>query len=192
MFSRRTVPVLIGILFLSGMFLMGQDTWPPEVSDLLPDTGQGLCYNNTGEIDCPEPGEPFYGQDAQYDTGCSPSYTDNGDGTVTDNCTGLMWQQDDDDVLRNWELSLAYCENLIFADHSDWRLPNVRELRSILDYGQDEPTINLDYFADPGGADYSTSTTYLQNPALYRGVEFGAGLIHHYTKIHNSRARCVR
>ena len=58
----------------------------------VPDTGQTKCYNNTVEIPCPQPGEPFYGQDAQY--GPNPhSYTDLGNGIVRDNVTGLEWQQ---------------------------------------------------------------------------------------------------
>jgi len=56
------------------------------------DTGQNSCFDNTQTISCPEPDESFYGQDAQY-YGNQPSYQDNGDGTVTDLNTGLMWQQ---------------------------------------------------------------------------------------------------
>ncbi|MCK9192197.1 MAG: hypothetical protein M0P10_11735 [Sphaerochaetaceae bacterium] len=55
----------------------------------LVDTNQGLCFDNSQQIEAPEKGEAFYGQDAQY-TGNVPSYTDNGDGTVTDNVTGLI------------------------------------------------------------------------------------------------------
>jgi len=58
----------------------------------LPDTGIDKCYDNDSEITCPSPGQPFYGQDAQYD-GPQPTYRDNGDGTVADLNTGLMWQQ---------------------------------------------------------------------------------------------------
>jgi hypothetical protein len=61
----------------------------------LPDTGQNKCYDNTQEIPCPTSGEAFYGQDAQYQSP-QPAYTDNGDGTVTDVNTGLMWQKADD------------------------------------------------------------------------------------------------
>ena len=60
------------------------------------DTGQLGCYDDYGELlSCPSIGESFYGQDNQHD-GDQPSYTDNGDGTVTDNVTGLMWQQSPD------------------------------------------------------------------------------------------------
>ena len=57
----------------------------------LPDTGQTKCYNNTVEITCPQPGEEFYGQDAEYVK--ARSYTDLGNGIVRDNVTGLEWQQ---------------------------------------------------------------------------------------------------
>ena len=55
------------------------------------DTGQTTCYSDSGVIACSQNG-PFAGQDAQYE-GSQPSYVDNGDGTVTDLNTGLMWQQ---------------------------------------------------------------------------------------------------
>ncbi|AKB21115.1 hypothetical protein [Methanosarcina sp. WH1] len=57
----------------------------------LVDTGQTACYDDEGnEMECPESGETFYGQNAQF-TGNLFSYTDNGDRTVTDEVTGLMW-----------------------------------------------------------------------------------------------------
>lgn len=68
------------------------------------------------------------------DTYGTNDYTDNGDGTVTDNNTGLMWQQADDGNTYDWENALAYAENSEFAGHSDWRLPNVKEMQSIVDY----------------------------------------------------------
>ena len=66
----------------------------------LVDTGQTKFYDNTGETSVQSYGDKFYGQDANYQNNM-PSYTDNGDGTVTDNVTGLMWQagsQRKDDV----------------------------------------------------------------------------------------------
>src|SRR3990170_5469204 len=56
------------------------------------DTSQTTFYDNSKTISLPQAGEPFYGQDAQYE-GNQPSYRDNGDGTVTDLVTGLMWQK---------------------------------------------------------------------------------------------------
>jgi hypothetical protein len=61
-------------------------------------------------------------------------FVDNGNGTISDRATGLMWQQADDGIARDWQAALAYAENLVLAGHSDWRLPNVKELQSIVDY----------------------------------------------------------
>lgn len=67
-------------------------------------------------------------------------FIDNGDGTITDNATGLMWQKADDGVARDWQASLAYAENLSYAGYSDWRLPNTKELQSIVDYTRSPDT----------------------------------------------------
>ncbi|MFI3255390.1 MAG: DUF1566 domain-containing protein [Eubacteriales bacterium] len=73
-------------------------------------------------------------------------YTDNGDGTITDNESGLMWMQDDLAVGVEWAEALAMAESYEFAGYSDWRLPDVKELQSIVDYGGAYPAINQDYF----------------------------------------------
>ncbi len=75
-------------------------------------------------------------------------FSDNGDGTISDNATGLMWLQDDNGQGLNWEDALAYAENLEFAGHSDWRLPNAKELHSILDYSR-SPFTNGTAAIDP-------------------------------------------
>lgn len=69
-------------------------------------------------------------------------FVDNGDGTVSDNATGLMWQKADDGIGRDWEESLSYAENLELGTHSDWRLPNAKELQSIVDYSRSPQTTN--------------------------------------------------
>ncbi|WP_413693818.1 DUF1566 domain-containing protein [Psychromonas sp. KJ10-2] len=63
-------------------------------------------------------------------------FVKNTDGTVTDKATGLMWQSTDDGKRRNWQDSLAYAENAEYAGHSDWRLPSIKELQSIVQYGK--------------------------------------------------------
>ena len=60
-------------------------------------------------------------------------YVENNDGTVTDQHTGLMWQQDTAKEQMTWEEALAYCENLSLAGYNDWRLPNRNELQSLVD-----------------------------------------------------------
>lgn len=66
---------------------------------------------------------------------------DNQDGTISDEGTRLMWQQVDDGKTRNWEAALSYCEHLNLANHADWRLPNAKELHTIVDYNSN-PTVN--------------------------------------------------
>jgi len=61
-------------------------------------------------------------------------FTDNGDSTITDHATGLMWMQDDSGEGMTWQEALEYAENKEFAGYSDWRLPNIKELQSIVDY----------------------------------------------------------
>lgn len=68
-------------------------------------------------------------------------FKDNGDGTVSDTATGLMWQQDDTSS-TNWEDAVSTCEATTTAGHSDWRLPDIKELQSILDYTRSPDTSN--------------------------------------------------
>ena len=66
--------------------------------------------------------------------GAGERFSDNGDGTVTDQATGLMWMQQDSGAGMNWQDALAWAESLELAGHDDWRLPDAKELQSILDY----------------------------------------------------------
>ena len=95
------------------------------------DTGQMYCYDDSGGSQpCPAAGDSFYGQDAQY-TGYTPRYTDNGDGTITDNVTGLMWQQDPG-AKMSYAQAVAGAESFDLAGHDDWRLPTIKELYSLI------------------------------------------------------------
>jgi len=97
------------------------------------DTGQVFCFGAAGVIPWPEAGKPFFGQDANYE-GNTPSYRDNGDGTVSDLVTGLMWQKTPDFKLRTWKAAGPYAVALELAGHRDWRLPTIKELFSIADF----------------------------------------------------------
>ncbi|MBL0278348.1 MAG: DUF1566 domain-containing protein [Anaeromyxobacter sp.] len=64
---------------------------------------------------------------------------DHGDGTITDQATGLMWAQADSGAGMDWENALAYAQAMNAASylgHADWRLPSTKELQSIVDYGR--------------------------------------------------------
>lgn len=64
----------------------------------------------------------------------SNRFVSNGNGTVGDESTGLLWQQADSGAGLTWGDALKYCENLELAGVRDWRLPNAKELHSIVDY----------------------------------------------------------
>jgi len=129
----------------------------------LPDTGQTKCYDNAGnEINpCPSPGQSFYGQDGNYT--CNPhSYTLLAGGImVQDNVTGLIWQKDTAPGTYNWDHAVSYCENLILGGYSDWRLPTIKELTTIVDSSipYPGPTINTDYFPNTVSSFYWSSAT---------------------------------
>lgn len=128
----------------------------------LPDTGQTSCYDDVGNvITCPAPGERFYGQDGNY-SGVPQAFRDNGDGTVTDLNTCLVWQQGDSQNVTNylWQEAVDYCESLDLAGQTDWRLPSQTELRSLVNYsGEILPkTIDVTYFPGCRAARYWSST----------------------------------
>jgi len=86
-------------------------------------------------------------------------FTDHGDQTVTDLGTSLMWQQSTSASSMNWATALTTCEELTLAGHSDWRLPNVKELRTIADSTKAAVAIDSVYF--PGAqTQYWSSTVY--------------------------------
>lgn len=132
------------------------------------DSNQGLTYNNSKKIAPPAEGEAFYGQDAQY-TGNLASYTDNGDGTVTDNVTGLIWAQELSTSAYSWPEAVKYCDSLTLGGYSDWRLPTVKELWSIRDFSQGWPWVNTDYFHLVGnGSDQRQQHSWTSNRYLVK------------------------
>ena len=146
-----TVDLSDGIHLLTWLFSGGPQPQvcladPGELPDSrlgLPDTGQTACYDQRGNVvDCAT--GPCPGQDGFYATGCPSAgrFVDNRDGTVTDTCTGLMWQQVTAPGTYTWCSALSYTADLTLADNSDWRLPNVFELQSLVDYTNVSPTID--------------------------------------------------
>lgn len=117
--------------------------------------------------------------------------TDNEDGTVTDFTTGLMWKKETEKMLT-WEEALTYCERLNFAGYLDWRLPNVNELLSLVDYSQNEPCINTELFPNTRNEPYWTSTTNVLVPTHAWMVLFNHGNVGSKEKTKSIFVRPVR
>ena len=182
-FNRLNLPVLL-IVIISFSACEKDDTTEEDVTeDLteevteenLPDitgfpivgTNQTKFFNNSTETTAQSVGDDFYGQNANY-PGTTPSYKDNGDGTVTDLVTGLMWQQSFDhngDGSINADDKLSYSDILSVVNtdttggYNDWRVPTIKEMYSLMMFnGRDissvtgddteglTPFINTDYF----------------------------------------------
>lgn len=133
----------------------------------IPDTGQTKCYDNTVEITCPSPEQPFYGQDAQYTTSAysytkldasghalpnsAPSWA-----MVRDNLTDLIWECKTDDNSIHDKDNTYYSPDAqqlidalneaVFGGFSDWRLPEVKELSYLVTMSRMNPAVNPDYF----------------------------------------------
>lgn len=166
----------------------------------IPDTGVTDFYSDKALIEEPAEGDPFYGQDATYQIN-TPSYTDNGDGTVTDNVTGLMWQQDMGEKMT-WVEAQQAAEECTLGGYDDWRVPTIKELYSLILFtgssgGESagaQQYIDTDYFIQPLGdtangereidAQTWSSTIYsgktMNNAQTIFGVNFVDGRIKGY------------
>jgi hypothetical protein len=129
---------------------------------------------------------------------------DNGDGTVTDTATGLMWQQAEAGTMA-WSEALDYCETLSLAGYSDWRLPNINELFSIVHYENkmtydtnyiptDEEIIYIDTTIFPKAAAnyYWSSTTLATSTDMAWKVSFSKGQTGTHQKPTGYHVRAVR
>lgn len=210
------LPTLLVMVFLSGCTHDESDTSDVKDSSSgsdvdetlsfnITDSSQDRCYDAEGEIVCPSEGEAFFGQDAQYST--NPlSYMDNGDGTISDNVTGLMWEQGVNSGHIPQDDAITYCSNLDFAGYTDWRLPSVTELFSISNFEIGWPYLNYEYFeltADSITKDeqYWSSNYYeagalTDNEGQAFGVNYGTGHIKAYPAYTEGpmakNAKCVR
>ncbi len=123
--------------------------------------------------------------------GSEHDFTANGDGTITDENTGLMWQQAGDGTAVAWEEALEYAESLTLGEHDDWRLPNIKELRSISDDDLANSSFDTNYFTGYSSG-YWSSTTEQNHPEEAWNVDFSYGLISHTIKTTALNVRCVR
>jgi hypothetical protein len=121
------------------------------------------------------------------------SYTDNGDGTLTDNLTGLAWQQVAAPSPYTQPAALGYCADLSLAGHTDWRLPSVTELLSIVDTSTSNPSIDR-MFLPQTLSDYYfwSSTPYAGPSGSAWGVYFNNGYSDYNFVTIVYSVRCVR
>ncbi|MGD9972748.1 MAG: DUF1566 domain-containing protein, partial [Desulfatirhabdiaceae bacterium] len=119
-------------------------------------------------------------------------FKDNEDDTVTDSSTGLMWQQETPDTTMNWKAALANSEGLPLGGYADWRLPNINELRSLVNYNTYDPTIDISKFLDTASSCYWSSTPSSSYAANAWAVSFGVGNDDYGSKINSYYVRAVR
>jgi hypothetical protein len=180
--------------------IVNRDAYDPSINTLyFPNTRSGEYWSGNGYPHPPIPDYPmffsidFYGGSTDilgvpkmgevgyamtvHGQEISNHFIDNGDGTVTDTDTALMWQQDTAPDVYTWQQALAYCENRAMAGYQDWRLPNVNELQSIVHYEYEvyDPAIDTTYFPDTVSECYWSSTTYADDHSYAWPVCFYAG-----------------
>lgn len=177
----------------------------------LPATGQSTCYDSSGsEVPCSN-GAPV-GQDGLYQAGCDgPAggrFEDNGDGTVTDHCTGLMWMRGTFETTVSWSDAVLVGREIILTNDGtwvltandteahggtkldDWRLPNARELGSIVDFGRLGPAASPLLEALPAG--YWTSSTFIGTPDSGWCINLHDGMLEPIPKVAKLRVVVVR
>jgi hypothetical protein len=179
---------------------------------LFPATGQLTCWNAAGQV-VPCGGT---GQDGDIRAGAALAYQDNGDGTITDLNTKLTWEKLSDDGsihdkgdVYTWADAFAVKVAALnagagFANHTDWRLPNRRELESLVNLEGPVPTVSapFDTGCVPGCAltacsctavdGYWSSTTYVATPTQAWRIGFFDGSVYAGNKVALTQVRAVR
>lgn len=157
----------------------------------VPQTGQTSSYA-TGDDGDWEKGVPWP----------NPRFTDNGNETVTDNLTGLIWLKSGNCFgKRTWAQALADCNNLAHgscgltdgSSAGDWRLPNIKELQSLIDYGRWNPALPAGHpFMVKVDDYYWSSTTYASSTDYAWYMDFYDGTDNYYYKLNYNYVRAVR
>lgn len=228
---KNPITHFIGMAFCLLMISYAQAYHQP-----FPDTGQSKCYNNEQEITCPQPGEPFFGQDAQYQPRLPRSYTRLKSGgspwlegldfpeqwlMTKDNVTGLTWEvKTDEPGLRSknntytWYNpglldpgvqdggvcsgsscdTYSYIKTLNdqnFGQRSNWRVPGWQELTSLVHWDRHLPAINFRWFPETKSSSYWTSTLLAQAMCRAGSIHFALGNQSYSEKKMQYRIRAV-
>jgi hypothetical protein len=204
-----TKKTLISISMIFTFPVVGLSLETPTYN--IVDTGQKNYYSDTSYIKKPNRGNSYFGQDSNY-LGNQANYTNNQDGTITDNNTKLMWQKTISKKLI-WSEAVDYANSSNLAGYSDWRIPTIKELYSLIDFqgktgsgkikstqvpSNAKPYINTNYFDFEYSkenryidAQYWTQTDYtsttMKGSKTFFGVNFADGRIKGYPKFNKGR-----
>ncbi|HSA34166.1 MAG TPA: DUF1566 domain-containing protein [bacterium] len=107
---------------------------------------------------------------------------------VIDTVTGLQWTKEYASSVT-WQNALAHCENLDYGGHTDWRLPNIDELKTLINRGRYSPASD---FPDMPSATFWSSSSHVNYTSYAWYVSFYGGSVSSYDKDNNNHARCVR
>ena len=145
----QTITADLVVTYVSQNGLDHTETFPADIAFVCDDYVVSLLADQCEVCEGADPVELHSGQTTVYDAdgddathdGTAKSYTDNGDGTVTDNHTGLMWAKDHSpetggncNQMPNWGAAIDYCEASTTGGYSDWRVPSIVELITFADY----------------------------------------------------------
>jgi len=120
-------------------------------------------------------------------------FTRSGD-IVTDNTRGLMWQDDAAaaSTQLTWQNAIDHCEALDLGGYTDWRLPNIKELKSIVDRSKSTAPIIYSAFQNTTSNRYWSATTGADDTSAAWDVNFGNGYVNWDGKSTSLSVRCVR
>ncbi len=107
---------------------------------------------------------------------------------IKDQATGYVWQKGSGSNMP-WKESLSYCENLSLSSHEDWRLPNINELKSLVDVNTSNPASG---FPGISSVSFWSSSSLTGTPAYAWRVDFDRGTVGGGSKTSNAYVRCVR
>ncbi|HYC00580.1 MAG TPA: DUF1566 domain-containing protein [Candidatus Limnocylindrales bacterium] len=187
---------------------------------VYPATGQTVSYQ-TDTFGMPDQPVP---DDGALQTGGALAFVDNGDGTITDTNTGLMWEKKGFEISGDHSADTTYAWSSLdsgtiwdwiervnnenggagYAGHNDWRIPNRRELDSLIDFSRSDPSVHPAFdsacvsdcvptscsctVAD----EYWSSTTSIANDSLAWAVSFSRGKAEDFSKTSRRAVRAVR
>ena len=140
--------------------------------------GKKLCYDEYGStVACP------------VDGGGSAVFRDNGNGTVTDLKTGFIWQKADDGNKRKWEDGKAYCKALALGGLSPWRMPELKELETVAEYGRSQYVMNPAFSYQH--SNYWTASPSVQEPSKASTIGFSDSASIAFPKAQPHFVRCI-